>query len=453
MTRLWSPETPLRMVLCAGLLLLALSPASSQVNSTTTDTGGGSGDDMQLRVPPPVNGQAYSTEFAGESEQNYWRAGFTLNSAWSSNITGGAHPVGDMSYSFWPTIALNKITYRSQLLLNYSPGFTIYQRSSGYNQADQNVNVSFQYRISPTVTLGLQEGFHKTSNIFNQPDPTSASPVSGSLPPPGVTVIAPLADLINTATAAQLTWQVGADSMLGASGTFNYLYYPNPDQAAGVYNSRAAGGSIFYSRRLNERYYLGATYQYQNISSDQANSPNTRTQTQTVFAFLSIYLKPTLSLSISGGPQHYASTQLPFPPASSWSPMFMVSMGWQGNRTALAASYSRMVGSGGGLNGAYHANMAAVSANWKVSREWTAGVGASYSGNTTLTPLFLSSAGGRTISGTVSAQRTLGEHASVQFGYSWTNQNYRQIAAIASTPNVNRVFVSVNYQFSRPLQK
>ena len=100
------------------------------------------------------------------------------------------------------------------------------------------------------------------------------------------------ADQINNATSAQLTYQVSADGMLGVSGNFASLYYPNPEEVSGLYNSRSAGGSAFYSRRLGEKYYVGANYQYQNMLSYQACSARqTRTQTQTVFAFLSVYLE------------------------------------------------------------------------------------------------------------------------------------------------------------------
>ena len=441
------------MLCCAGLVLLASSPALCQVETTVADTGGGSGDNLRMQVPPPVNGQSYPTDFAGETEANFWRFGLVLSSAWSSDVSGGAQPVSDISYSFWPTFALNQATPQLHLLFSYSPGFTVYQRTSGSNQADHNASVNLQYRISPNMTLSLQDTLNKTSNIFNQPNPVSATPVSGSLPPSGVGVIAPLADQISNATGAQLTYQVGATSMLGFGGNFAISDYLNSQQVPGLYNSRSAGGSVFYSRRLGEKYYLGVNYQYADILASQTGLPGTHTQTQTAFAFLSVYLKPTFSISISGGPQHYASTQPPYPAVSGWSPMMMVSAAWQGQRTTLAASFSRVVSGGGGLGGAFHSTSFGVSANWRVSRNWNAGLGAAYGDSATLTPLFLGSSAGRTISGTVSAQRALGEHAGVQFGYSWSNQNYHNIQAIASAPNVNRVFVSLNYQFTKPLQK
>ena len=73
-------------------------------------------------MPPPVNGQPYATTFSGETESNYITYGVTLGSGYSSNVTGGNPAVGSMNYSIWPTIGMNRVTYRSQLLLNYSPG-------------------------------------------------------------------------------------------------------------------------------------------------------------------------------------------------------------------------------------------------------------------------------------------------------------------------------------------
>jgi hypothetical protein len=452
MTRSWFPRTVTLLMICAGLALIC-QPAWCQEETTATDTDNGSGDDTQLLVPPPVSNQSYPTEFAGDNEQNYLRGSFTLSSAYSSNITNTAQPVSDMSYSFWPTITLNRVTSQLQLALSYSPGFTIYQHTSGYNQVNQNMNLSLQYRINSRLSLSMQEGFQKSSNIFDRPTPLAASTVSGAPPVTGLGIISPLADQITNTTSVQLVYQLGAASSVGVTGAFGKLNYLNSQQSSGLYNSETASGSAFYSHRLGERFYIGANYQYQNTLSFQTDLPSTRVETQTVFGFLSIYLKPTLSVSVSGGPQHYAGTQPPFVPVSSWSPLLIVSGAWQGQRTTLAASYSRIVSGAGGLSGVYHSTTVGVSAGWKLSRNWNAGVGANYGNNTSLSPLVFSSGAGRTILGTVSAQRTLGERASLQFGYNWTSQNYHQIAPLASIPNINRVFVSLTYQFTKPLQK
>jgi hypothetical protein len=447
---------------CFGLLLLACASAWAQVDATSTEAASDSPEEVQLRVPPPVSGQAFSSEFAGDTESNYLRGGFTFTSTYNSNIYGGgsSNPVGSMSYSIWPTIALDKTTSREHLVLSYSPGFTLYQRTSALNQSNQNVAFDLQYRLSPNLTLNLRDAFYKASNVFNQPNPLLATPVSGSASAQSVAVIAPVADQLNNMASAQLTYQVSEDGMVGATGSFGELYYPNQAQASGLYSLHTDGGSVFYSRQLLDKYYIGGTYQYQNSLSYQAAATGlqaqtqTQTQTQTILLFLSVYLNPNLSLSLSEGPQHYRATQASLPASESWAPMTMVSLGWRGERTTLAASYRRTAGEGGGLNGAFQSNTATASATWQMSRTWSAALSGGYSNYKTLTPLFVqASSGGHTITGTASAQHSLTEHLNVQFGWNWAHQSYRDVAAVSSNPNLNRVFASINYQFTRPLQR
>src|SRR5208337_4632449 len=123
---------------------------------------------------------------------------------------------------------------------------------------------------------------------FNQPNPVSATSVSGSAPPPGVAVIVPAAEQLHNAANAEFTYQFSANGMAGVSGTFTNLYYPNPAEVSGLYNSSSTGGSVFCSRSLLSKYYVGASYQYQNVSAYQAGataSTQTQTQTQTIFGF------------------------------------------------------------------------------------------------------------------------------------------------------------------------
>ena len=442
---------------CLGFLLLACPCLWSQVDTSGTEAAPHFGDQVPMQTPPPVSGQDYSTAFASEDQSNILRAGLTLSTAYSSNVVGSENPVSDVTYSVWPTLALDATTTRIHWVLHYSPGFTLYQRMSALNQGNQNVAVDFQYRLSPHLTASVRESFQAITNPLNQPNPLSFTSVSGSAPAANIPVIAPVADQLTNAASAQLSYQFSADGMVGIGGSFNSLRYPNPAEAPGLFNSTSSGGSAFYSRRLFTKYYLGISYQYQDVLASQAGAlgkAQTRTQTQVVFVFCTVYLKPTLSLSFSAGPQHYNATQASQPPSQSWSPLAMVSLGWQGERTSLAASYSRVVTGGGGLTGAYHSNMGSASGSWQLNRTWNVGLSASYSLYTTLTPFFVgSSSGGHTVSVTASAQRPLGEHLSMQAGYTRLQQAYGGIAGLSAIPDTNREFISLSYQFARPLKR
>ena len=444
---------------CLGILLLMPTAMWSQVDTNAAEVDTSPGDEVAMQAPPPVSGIAYATAFTSETdkmESNYLRGGLTITGAYSSNVSGSTTPVGGASYSLWPTLALDKNTSRAHYLFSCSPGFTFYPHTSSLNQANLNAAFAWQYRLSPNMTVSLNEAFQKTSNIFNQPDPLSGTVVSGSAPAPGQAIVPPAADQVTNSATAQITYQLDANSMIGAGGTFASLRFPNPVEVPGLFSSNSAAGSAFYSHRLLDKYYIGATYQYQNIDSYQAgtqNIANTHIQTQTIFFFLSIYLKPALSLSVSAGPQRFTATQWPLPGTQSWSPLMMASIGWRGGRTSLSASYARIVTAAGGLNGAYQSNTASASARWQMTRTWSAGISASYALYNTLTPSFSQTTpGGHTLSGTASVGHPLGEHIRAQAGYSWVQQNYGGPAAISNLPNTNFTFVSISYQFARPLQ-
>jgi hypothetical protein len=412
-----------------------------------------SSDDARMLTPPTISGEAYPIAPTSEARSNYLRAGLTVNSAYSDNVLGGAstHPVSDVDYSIWPTITLDQTTTRLHSLLSYAPGFTFYERTSGRDETDQNATIDLQYRLSPHVTFSVRDSFQRSSNVFNQPDPLSAGVVYGSGQVPTAAVISPVADRLSNNGSAGLTYQFSPNGMIGGSGTFTNLHYPDPSQVPGLYDSNSRGGSVFYSRRISRKHYAGLLYQYSRIAAFPVG-PEFETQTHSALLFYTVYLKPSFSLSFAGGSQHYEATQSPLFASRSWAPTGTASLGWQGRRTSIAAGYSRSVTGGGGLVGAFTSNTANASARWQMKRTWSVGSAASYAIYKNITPL-LSAAnpGGHTISGSVSVQHQIGEHFNAEAGYTRLHQSFSGIAVVSSAPNTNREFISISYQFNRPL--
>jgi hypothetical protein len=162
------------------------APMSNSNNNANNNNGAGSSvsmDEPPMLTPPVVSGQSYPVATASQERSNYLRGGVTFASAYSDNVLGttGAKsaPVSDVSYSVWPTVALDQTTTRLHWTLNYAPGFTFYQRTSARNEADENAAINLQYRVSPHVTFSAVDSFQKSSNVFNQPDLGSAGAVSG----------------------------------------------------------------------------------------------------------------------------------------------------------------------------------------------------------------------------------------------------------------------------------
>jgi hypothetical protein len=436
--------------ICLTIILFAAVPLWSQKDASETPQGSSASvDEAPMVTPPPVSGAAYPTETISESRSNYLSGGLTFNSTYTDNLLGGesTKPISDISYSLWPYVDLNQVTTRLRTDLTYSPGFTFYQHTSSYNQANQNVGVDVRYRLSPHVTLSVVDSLHKFSNVFNQPDLLTGTPVSGSAPSPAVAVIAPLADQLNNVGNVELTYQFSRNAMVGGNGVFTNLHYFDQVQANGLYDSASRGGSAFYSYRLANKHYLGAAYQYRQILAYPTGGQS-EIQTNTALVFYTVYLKPTLSLSFSGGPQHWDAVE-PSPGQRSWSPAATASFGWQARHTVLAGSYSRMVSGGGGLSGAYNTDLAAVSFRQLLTRNWNAGVMGGYSLYQPLQSFFGN--GGHSVTGSASVQRKLGQHFEADLGYTRLHQSYADIAAVSTFPNVNREWVSLSYQFARPL--
>jgi hypothetical protein len=450
--------------ICLGLVLLAGVPAWSQEPERTAPapaatgpivsapTNNDNGPDRML-TPPPVSGGAYPIFFTSEERSNYLRGGVTFNTAYSDNVLGAtsATPVSDMSYSVWPTISLDETTSRLHAALTYAPGFTFYQRTTAYNEADQNLSLNFQYRLSPHVTVSLRDSFQKSSNVFNQPDQGLAGAVSGSAEEANDSVIAPLADRLSNNDNAGITYQFSANAMIGASGTFSNLHYPDPSEVPGLYDAASRGGSAFYSYRVSKRHYIGATYQYQELLSYPAPATN-QTQTDGIFAFYTYYPSTRFSFSLFGGPQYYSAGPQyagaglsTAPAAQSWSPAGGASLNWRARQSSMAVSYSHSVSSGSGLIGAVELDSANASLRQRITRNFSASLAGAYANNGVLA---VSALGGHSFSGSGSLQRQVGEHVNLQAGYTRLHQDYNFLSA---NPDTNREWVSISYQFARPL--
>lgn len=439
-------------ILIAISLLCASVWAQVDTSSAAVAATGTGGSSTGMLMPAPISGEGYAMGFSSETRANYLRGGLVFSSAYDTDATIGVagQPVSDVSYSVWPTISLDQTRSRFHWVFNYSPGFTFYQKTGGLNQADQNLGVNLSYRLSPHVILGLRDSFRKTSNVLNQPNQDFTQPVSGSVFVPNESVIAPLADVLSNTANASLTYQFSPNGMVGASGTFANLHYPNQSQVPGLGDSSSRAGSAFYNRRLSKMHYVGATYQYQNFLA-YPTLGQSQTTAHSVFLFYTLYLKPTVSISLFGGPQQANTQQFGLPTTTGWSPAGGASMGWQGRLTSFAFSASRAINDGGGLSGAVQAISANASIRRQISRNLSTSLGGSYADNNMLDPLAIFNTSGHTVSGSASVQRQVGEHLNLQLQYMHLHQSYSDVAVLSAVPNRDRVAVSISYQFSRPL--
>jgi hypothetical protein len=410
----------------------------------------------RMLTPPPVSGLGFPTQISSEERANYLRYGAVFTAAHTDNALGGltSAPISDMSYSIAPTIALDESTSRTHWTLSYAPGFTFYQKTSERNEADENASLSLTYRLTPHVTLSGQDGFQKSSNVFNQPDYGSGT-LSGQAAVANFSIITPLADRLSNTGNVGLSYQFALNDMIGASGTFTNLHYPDPTEVPGLFDSASQAGSGFYSHRLGAANYIGASYQYQRLLSYPTGG-TAETQTQAALFFYTYSPSTRFSLSFYGGPQ-YADTVLPLsatgsaiPEQRTWQPAGGASLNWQGSVTAITVTYAHTVAGSSGLTGAVETDGGSAVIHQVVSKTLSAYLSGGYIQNNLLSDALLAQ-NGHSIFGTAALQQLLGQHISVQLGYTRLRQSYENLTLISSAPNTNREFVSIAYQFSRPL--
>jgi hypothetical protein len=435
-----------------SLMLFAAVSAWAQVEPSASGGSSTADDTEQMMTPPPVSGQAYPTEVGAEEQSNYLRGGLVFNASYVDNLyAGSATTASEKIYTILPTISYDQVLPRQHISLIYSPGFTFYEPSSVLNEVDQDLNASYQYRLTPHIKLSGMDAFQRSSTAYGLGDSVAGGAVSGSAGPVTPGIIAPFAERQTNSASAQFSYQFSPVGMIGASGNQMNLDFPNPTQATGLYNSIERGGGGFYNRRLNATQYLGVNYQYA-WTQEQPAGTTSVTQTHTIDGFYSIYPRPSFSISISGGPQHYALTETGVLTSGGWGPSVTASLGWQGPHTNVAASYSRQVTSGGGLVGVFRSNDANLSARWQLSRVWTTGISGNYATNNSITALSLfPSLSGHSISGQATLGYMINKELNLNLEYDRLHQSYAGVAAIASNPNSDRVMVSLAWQFARPL--
>jgi hypothetical protein len=435
------------------------APPVQQAPGGVEDTTGGaatstSGMQGPMLTPAVIGGgEGYTLAYSTETPRtNYLRGGLLFGVAYDDNaLSTGGKAAGDVSYSIMPNIALDQSRPRLHWTLTYSPGFILYQRYTAYNQTSQNLGATFSYRLTPHVTFTAQEGFAKTSGASDELAPSETGGLSGAVQSPNQTIIGPVADTIADNSTARLSYQFSQNGMVGLTGNFSELDYPNPGEVPGLFNSKTSGGGAFYNHRISGKHYIGATYQFQKYLSPALNLGDQMTQTQTVLGFYTLYFRPTFSLSLFGGPQHSETNGPGVPPLNLWSPSAGGSLSWQGEHTSITIGYSRRIADGGGLGGAVTLDNADANLRRQLTRSLNVTFGAGYGMNKVLDPLPQDNTSGHSLSGTALLQRAFGEHFNTTLGYLRLREAYSNVAVLSNDLSRDRVWFSVAYQFQKPL--
>jgi len=429
-------------------MVVCSTPLWCQVEPSATGGSGGASDDTYMTMPAAVSGSFYRT-FLGSHRESYLSYGVGTTASYDDNIWGGTNtPVSGEMYTVYPMVAIETSTGRTSGRLDYDPGFIFYEPLTALDQVTQNLSADFSYKLSPRTTLSGQEMFSQNSSVFSQPYTLAGSTISGSSESTPI-VIFPYGGEINDTTGANLGYQFSRDSMIGGRGYVSLFRFTNSTQDSGLYDSTSYGGSGFYTRRFGRGQYMGVRYGYWRATTD---GYSTTSQSQSGSLFYEVNLGHSFAFSVNGGANYVTITSQGYPASNTWAPTGSASFGWQGRHTNVDATYGRAVSTGWGFVGAYKTDTLSLSIGQQLGRRLEGRISGNYADVQNLASFATSSTeSGHSLFGRASLEYSLTEHISVATGYVRVHQNYAGFGQTIANPDADQVFVSLNYQFRRPL--
>ncbi len=417
-------------------------------------------------VPLPLNIDAGSLEFSQELEHsNYLRGGVNVGATYDDNLLSVSGPrIGGYSYSVMPDIAIDLSRPRAVMVLDYSGGYQVNQRFSAYNSASHNAGADLRFRLSPHVNLRLTDRFNLTTGFSDQ---FAASPTgigTGVIQQPNLTVITPFARHTGDVGTVELTYQYSAGDMIGMSGTFdNSSFGPPPTGSAQLVDAQSEEADGFYTHRFTPRNWSGVAYVFQRFTFTPATES---VDTHSFYLFHTIHLERRMQLAFFAGPEYselstqIVSTEVTVPLVSvvavtdshdRLSVAGGASFSWQGERTSISATGLRKVNDGGGLLTVVDATTGTASIRRQLTRSSTVELAAIYGDSRALDQTSSVFTEIKSASGSLAWVQRMGRSFSATLGYGRDYQQQTVVAAPSVNVNHNRGWITLGYQFTKPL--
>ena len=413
-----------------------------------------------LTPPMPVSALRMPLTFSSETPRsNFVTGSLQFGLGYDDNLLSAiTGPVSDESYMIIPSIDIGKTQERWMLDFGYRGGFTFNQHYTDLNQAIHDVRLLSAYRLSPHVTVQVQENFDKATSLFSGlPNNPATGP--GPLQQPNESVITPWADQTRNTAGMDLSYQFSASSLVGASGNYYFVNYHVPSgftgSSGGLVDTRAWGGNGFYARRFASRHWAGVTYRYQRLRFDTGS----RTGVHRILLFYSISTSSHVTFSIWAGPEKVDSfipaAAVPVSSTASSPENWYVSGGadlsWQGRRTTARVGYTRETTDGGGLAQTVSLQQVTGQVKERLAKRWTASLDLGYATDNPLSASAYGFAPYRSWIGNAGVDCNVTDHLSfgVRYGRDQIRNDYPNLPALSSYRN--RAWLAITYSFSHPL--
>ena len=416
------------------------------------DTEEGTNSDLP-QIPALLGGTGISSSFISELKRsNYLRGGVNVSAAYDDNpFMASSGATSNTSVSIFPNISIEETSARIGWKLGYAGGLTINENLPDQNQNSQNVNFDSQYRLSPHVNLRVAENFSMTTGFFDSGNGVGVIGSGG----PNASLIAPLSTQRSSVTTVEANYHFALNDLVGASGSFYDLHFTNIPAGTDLTDSQTASGSAFWLHRLVGEDWGGVSYHFERITFN----PMGETRVHSFLAVNTLSLSKRFTLSGFVGPQYSENQGLvtgATQPAqsSAWSVSGGVEGGWRNQRTSVSAGYSRSISDGGGLLGAVRLQTVHGTFRRELVPGWAATLTVSHGTNDSFTvPSATSASSINLTSAGASLERNVAKSVGLRLGYTRDFQEQFGVPGSVQTldANRNRLFVTLSYQWAKPL--
>ncbi|MBZ5616934.1 MAG: hypothetical protein LAO23_23290 [Acidobacteriia bacterium] len=403
------------------------------------------------QIPVLLGGFGPSTAFVTEmARSNYVRGGINVGAIYDDNPLLLSPAVSNTSETIFPNIKIDVSSSRARWSLGYAGGLTVNQKITNQNQGTHNLNFDSQFRLSPHVSLRVAEVFSMTTGFF---DAGNGGEIVGGSGGPNPSLLTPLATQRSSVTTVESTYHFARYDLIGASGSFYDLHFTNvpPPPAIQLTDTQTASGSAFWLHRLFGGDWGGISYRFDRITFN----PHGETRVHTFSAVDTISLSKRFSLSAFVGPQYSENQGLAqLAPSNAWSVAAGAEGGWQGERTSVSAGYSRSISDGGGVLGGVHLQTVHATFRRQLRPRWVTALAAGHGTNQSVTvPSPTNASSITTTSVGATLEHDVVRNLGIRFGYSHDFQQQFGLPGSAQRLDAhrNRFFVTLSYQWARPL--
>ena len=410
----------------------------------------GAADDAPLTPPITLNGQGPSLAFQSEkSRGSYLSGGVSVTGTYTDNaLLSSTHELSNFSTLIQPHLSLSQAMSRLSWDFSLGAGLIVNQNLSESNQASENLNFGLAYRLSPHLSLQLNDAFTNTTGLFSGIGDSPLTPGPGALEQPNTSLIVPLAQrtLANSSGVA-LSYQTGPNSITGVRGSYSLLNFPDAQQQSqfgSLYDTQTYLGEAFYDYRMTAKQWVGVTVRAQKFKTESGFADS---DVGSLLLFYAVNPTPTVTVSVFAGPEYLdipTFAGIGRPRDHLWTSAEGVTVSWEGERTSTSAGFVRQFNDSGGLS----SPLTLVSVNGRLRRQLSPHqniqLGFAYALNdpVEIAPSL------QGFSGSFQFERRFGKNLALTAGYTRSQQ---EVPASRNTVGTNQSWVSLSYDFTRPL--